>query len=251
MNRVSHLTTALLAVAAAVACSDDPTGPEGQGTVNFQLATTGTGATTGPQLAIEVTRGEDVIVISEVQLVARKIKLEQADGSCPSDIDDESEADDDCPTLRLGPMLLDPPIEEGADATFTVDVPAGTYDELMIQVHKPSNANEDAAFIAANPDFNGVSIRVVGTFNGTPFTFTTDLTQVITVDLDDPVVVEEDGEVGLTLLLDVRSWFLGTGGAVLLNPGSLSVQNRTIVEQNIRQSFHAFQDDDEDGEDDD
>jgi hypothetical protein len=248
MQRSSLLAGSLLA-ASALACSDGPAGPDETGTVVFQLATNGTGATTAPSLAVSVTRGPDVIVITDVQLVARKIKLEQDEGTCPADIEDDSEDGDECPPLRLGPLLLDPPVDEGADPIFNVDLPAGTYDELMLQIHKPTSNNEDAAFIAANPAFNGVSIRVNGTFNGTPFTFTTDLTQVIEIEFDEPLEVVADGEVGLTLLLDVGSWFLDQSGNALLDPAALSQQTRSQVEQNIRQSFHAFEDDDADGED--
>ena len=249
MQRSSWIPAVFLAAAVA-ACSDNPAGPEGQGTVVFQLATAGTGATSAPSLAVTVTRGTDVIVISDVQLVARKIKLDREDSSCPADIEEDPEEEAECPSLKLGPLLLDPPLEEGVSPTFTVDIPAGVYDELQLQIHKPAGSN-DAAFIAANPDFNGVSIRVNGTWNGTPFTFTTDLTQVIEIELEDPVTVEVDGETGLTLLLDVRGWFLDQGGVALLNPSNLTQQARSRIEQNIRQSFHAFQDDDEDGEADD
>ena len=248
MQRSSCLAGTLLA-AAALACSDGPAGPEGTGTVVFQLATTGTGATTAPSLAVSVTRGPDEIIITDVQLVARKIKLEQDEGNCPADIEDDSEDGDECPPLRLGPLLLDPPLDDGADPSFTVDLPAGVYDELMLQIHKPTSNGADAAFVAANPDFNGVSIRVNGTFNGTPFTFTTDLTQVVKIALTEPVEVVADGQVGLTLLLDVGSWFLDQGGNALIDPAALTQQDRSRIEQNIRQSFHAFEDDDADGED--
>lgn len=248
MQRSACLAGTLIA-AATLACSDGPAGPDETGTVVFQLATTGTGATTAPSLAVSVTRGPDVIVITDVQLVARKIKLGQDDGSCPADIEDDAEDGDECPPLRLGPLLLDPPVDEGADPTFTVDLPAGTYDELMLQIHKPTSTTEDAAFIGANPEFNGISIRVNGTFNGTPFSFTTDLTQVVRIALSEPVEVVADGAVGLTLLLDVGSWFLDQGGTALLDPAALSQQDRSRIEQNIRQSFHAFEDDDADGED--
>ena len=247
MQRSACLAGTLIA-AATLACSDGPAGPDETGTVGCQLATTGTGATTAPSLAVSVTRGPDVLVITDVQLVARKIKLGQDDGSCPADIEDDSEDGDECPPLRLGPLLLDPPVDEGADPTFTVDLPAGTYDELMLQIHKPTST-ADAAFVGANPEFNGISIRVNGTFNGTPFSFTTDLTQVVRIALSEPVEVVEDGEVGLTLLLDVGSWFLDQGGTALLDPAALSQQDRSRIEQNIRQSFHAFEDDDADGED--
>jgi len=248
MQRSACLAGTLIA-AATLACSDGPGGPDETGTVVFQLATAGTGATTAPSLAVSVTRGPDVIVITDVQLVARKIKLGQDDGSCPADPEDDSEDGEECPPLRLGPLLLDPPVDEGADPTFTVELPAGTYDELMLQIHKPTSNTEDAAFLGANPEFNGISIRVNGTFNGTPFSFTTDLTEVVRIALSEPVEVVEDGEVGLTLLLDAGSWFLDQGGTALLDPAALTQQDRSRIEQNIRQSFHAFEDDDADGED--
>ena len=246
MQRLAAMTSLVLA-AAVVACSD-PTGPEGEGTVVVQLATLGSGATNAPSLAVSVTRGENVIVIQEVQLVARKLRLEQDDAECDDEAE-EAELEEGCGSVRLGPVLLDPPLEEGADPEFTVDLPAGSYDRLHLQIHKPSNATGDAAFIAANPAFDGVSIRVTGTWNGTPFEFTTDLTQVLDVELEDPLVVEADGETAVTLLLDVGSWFLGTGGTTLINPSGLSQQNRSLIEQNIRQSFHAFEDEDGDGDD--
>ena len=250
MQRLAGMTSLVLAAAAA-ACSD-ATGPEGEGTVVVQLATVGTGAATAPSFAVSVTRGENVIVIEDVQLVARKILLEQDDGECDAEDEVEEpeaeEAGDECSTVRLGPVLLDPPLDEGVDPEFTVELPAGTYDRLHIQVHKPSNATGDAAFIAQNPTFDGVSIRVTGTWNGVPFTFTTDLTQVFDLELEYPLLVEADGETAVTLLLDVGSWFLGAGGTSLINPSGLSQQDRSRVEQNIRQSFHAFEDEDGDGE---
>ncbi len=254
MQRPSCLP-ALLVAAAALACSGNPAGPEGQGTVVFQLATTGAGATTSPALAVSVTRGNDEIVINDVQLVARKIKLERENGTCPDDEGEvegteDEEAEDQCPELKLGPVLLDPPLETGAEPTFTVDLPAGTYDELEVQIHKPTGRSADAAFLAAHPDFAGVSIRVNGTWNGVPFTFTTDLTQVLEIELDEPLVVVADGETAITMLLDVNAWFLDQGGGSLLDPRSLSQQARSRIEQNIRQSFHAFEDDDHDGDDD-
>jgi len=256
MQRSSWVPAVFLVVAAA-ACSDNPAGPEGQGTVVFQLATVGAGASSAPSLAVSVTRGTDVIVISDVQLVARKLKLERENGLCSDDEDEveeneneESEGDEDCPSLKLGPFLLNPPLTEGAAAEFTVNLPAGTYDELELQIHKPTSTSADQAFVLANPDFAGVSIRVNGTWNGAPFTFTTDLTQKVEVEFENPLVVAVGGETALTLLLDVRGWFLDQGGGTLLNPLTLTQQARSRVEQNIRQSFHAFEDEDHDGDDD-
>ena len=236
-----------LLLGAAVACSDS-TGPEDQGTVVLQLATTGTGSTTAG-LAIPVTVGGNTLIVEDVQLVARKIRLEQDDGNCSNDdpnedVEEEENEDEECPVLKLGPLLLDPPIGEGVVPEFTVTVPAGTYEGFQMQIHKPSNHNGDAALVAQHPEFAGVSIKVTGTWNGTPFTFTTDLTTVIEVEFDTPLVIEAEGETAMTLVLDVSDWFLAQGGAALINPLTLTQQTRSQIELNIRQSFHAFEDED-------
>lgn len=256
MQRSTLAVSAMLCATVLAACSNGSTSPNGDGHLRVQLATAATGAGLGPSLAdVSVTLGSDVIVISDVQLVARKIKLERAQGTCPTpDLSDSGAADeedsDECPNLKLGPMLLDPPLAAGAETSFTVDLPAGTYTELRLQIHKPSDNSKDAAFLAANPDFDGVSIKVIGTFNGTPFAFTTDLTAEVETEFAQPVVVIADGTTSLTLLLDVRGWFLSQGGTALLSPFGLDQQTRSQIEQNIRRSFHAFEDEDHDGEQD-
>ena len=252
MQRNTHVVPVLL-VAALAGCSNGSTGPNATGRLQFQLATTGTGATSSPALAeVSVTRGSDVIVVSSVQLVARKIKLKRANGTCATaDLSDAGQGDeadsDECPNLRLGPLLLDPPLGIGAATSFTIDLPAGTYTELRLQIHKPTNHNNDAAFLVANPSFAGVSMKVIGTFNGTPFTFTTNITAEVEIEFAHPVVVSSGGSTGLTMLLDVNGWFLNQGGAALLSPLALTQQTRSQVEQNIRLSFRAFRDQNHDG----
>lgn len=253
------VTTSLALLVAATGCSStspSDLGPSGR--VALKLSTTPAGGAAASLLApgITVTQGGDVLVITDVQVVARKIKLERENGSCPTPVvegsghDADEEGTDDCPNLRLGPMLLDPPIGEGVESSFTVDLPIGTYHELKMQIHKPTSSSTDAAFLALYPDFAGTSIKVTGTFNGLPFTFTTSLTAEVEVEFATPIVVTEGDVTSLTLRLDVRRWFEAQGDASLLNPLTLSQQDRQRVEQNIRASFHAFEDEDEDGVDD-
>lgn len=239
-----------------LACS---TGPSDTGRVTFQLSTGAavTGGGSGPQGSVSVTSGADVITVTRVRLVARKIDFEQAAGSCtppaPSS-GSESEAehsdpmDPECPELRLGPMLLDPPVSDGAESSFSVDLPAGTYREVEMQIHKPADANGDAVFLAAHPEFAGASIIVDGTWNGAPFSFSTALTTRIEVEFDAPIEVTAGGTTNVTLQMDVRGWFLAGGSGPLLNPLLLTQQARATVEQNIRTSFHAFRDQNCDGQ---
>jgi hypothetical protein len=243
---------ALLALFAG-ACGDS-VGPNATGRVVFHLAGQAGAPAPGAARAVTVTDGVDVLVITNVEVVARKLKLERADGSCPPS-DPASDGDDvntdDCPVLWLPPRLLVPSLNGGATALFAVDLPAGTYTELKVQIHKPTNSSRDAEFLVANPDFLGTSIRVTGTLNGEPFVFTTDLTTVVEVELEEPVVVTEDAPVSLTLAIDVGAWFLAADGVGILDPRAAGQQTRSRIEQNIRESFHAFEDDDEDGAPDD
>ena len=252
-------TAALFVALAGAGCSGTgATAPQGTGRLVFQLSTSPLGTPGGsPSFAdVTVSRGTDVIVISRVQLVARKLKLERLNGTCPTPVlsaaesggsDADSGDTPECPNLRLGPLLLDPPLTSGAQTSFSVDLPPGIYHELEMQIHKPTGSSADAAFLAANPGFAGVSIQVAGTFNSAPFTFTTDLTTEVEVEFAAPIEVKTAGTTSLTLQLDVRGWFLDQGGAALVSPLALTQQRRQRVEQNIRSSFSGFEDENQDG----
>lgn len=192
-----------------------------------------------------VTAGDDEIVLDYVGLVLRKVRLDGPEAaSCPED----AEGDSRCAELRLGPVLFDLPLDPGAEPVFTAVVPVGTYSGLKFQLHVPTNANEDADFVAANPDFAGISILVTGTYNGTPFRFASDLTEVEDVTLPETVEVTAEGELPVTLLVDAAGWFLSPGGAGLVDPEQANDGGpfESLVEQQIRASFRAFHDGDGD-----
>ncbi len=259
MRAVSNASTLLALLVAVAGCSSTSSNDLGAtGRVNLRLSTASTSASASSNLLsdVTVTQGSDVLVISNVEIVARKIKLEQQDGNCPAPVvespdgsskDADEDSTEECPNLSLGPVLLDPPLGDGAVSTFSVDLPAGTYDELKLQIHKPTSRSADVAFVTANPDFDGISIRVTGTFNGVPFTFTTALTAEVEVPFESPVVVADGGTTSVTMQLDVRSWFDAQGGGALVSPLNLTQQNRARIEQNIRSSFHVFRDENGDG----
>jgi hypothetical protein len=94
---------------------------------------------------------------------------------------------------------------------------------------------------------------VVGSFNGTPFVFTADLNAQQRLALAQPLVVAEAAtDVGVTIKVDVSNWFSdGAGGLVNPETANKGGPNDSLVKDNIRDSFHAFRDDDRDGEDDD
>ncbi len=196
-NSIVLVTTMLL-----VACGDAG-GPSSAGRqVAFHLATRPGAAAPvrGAALAEEVlTAGTDVIVVTGVQMVVREIELKRTGvAAC-----DTAQADDDCEELEIGPVLLDLPLGAGATREFTVAIDTGSYEKLEFEVHKPSSS-DDAAFVAANPLFDGVSIRMTGTYNGTPFIYTSDLDVEQERTLDPPLVVTETTGANVTMFVDLR-----------------------------------------------
>ncbi|MGH7699919.1 MAG: hypothetical protein ACREMJ_05315 [Gemmatimonadales bacterium] len=139
---------------------------------------------------------------------------------------------------------------------ITISAPAGMYDELEFDVHKPDELG-DGAFIAAHPEFADVSIRVRGTFSNdgarTDFTYLTDLNEEQEIELFPFLEVIEGEPVGVTLRLDVSTWFLDGSGTGLVDPATANKgqPNENLVRDNIRASIDAFRDDDHDGLDDD
>ncbi|HEY7502790.1 MAG TPA: type 4a pilus biogenesis protein PilO [Gemmatimonadales bacterium] len=237
-----RLALALLALA-LLGCSDD----SNLGDVRLQLASLDAASSSASVEAgqLVINAGDDEIVLDQVGLVLRKIRLEgPSTESCPED----GQGDSGCGELEFGPVLFELPLAEDAEGVLDALVPVGSYSGLKFQLHRPTNANEDADFVAEHPDYDDISIRVVGTYNGTPFTFTSDLTDVETVPFAGPVEVESEGPLPLTLLVQVAGWFAAEGGG-LVNPADANDGGplESVVERQIRESFRAFHDGDSNG----
>ncbi len=254
MSRTIRLAGAL-ALAATLGACDSSSGPANQGSqVQMNLATqaaVGVFPAGGPQLVgdpVEYNDGTNTLVISKVEMVVKEVELKRSEitTSC-----DSTASDDACEELESGPYLLDLPLSAGATSVVTVDVVPGTYDEFEFKIHKPEDDDSNAAFLAAHPDFEGISIRVTGTWNGAPFTFTSDLDAEQETDITPPLVVTETGTADFTLFVDIGTWFRD-GGNMLIDPSSANKggPNEGVVKNNIENSFQSFEDEDHDGEDD-
>lgn len=186
--------------------------------------------------------GSDTLIVTSAQIVLREIELQRSDlPNCD---------DDDCEEFEVGPVLVDLPLTPGVDHQFELDIPAGTYSEIEFDIHKVEDEPSDIAFLANHPEFDGLSIRVSGTFNGNAFLFESELGVEQELDLNPPLVVE-DGAAGtnITIFVAIDSWFRDQAGNVIdpetANQGG---DNESMVNENITDSFEAFEDDDEDGE---
>jgi hypothetical protein len=200
-----------------------------------------------------IALGNDTIILRSVEVVLREVELKRVEAAACDNV----VGNDDCEEFETGPILVALPLGNTATQTVvSVTAPAGMYDELEFEVHKPG-LPEDAAFLAANPTFDGVSIRVKGTFSQagsrSDFTFESDLNAQQEILLSPPLTVSEAQTANVTLRVDVANWFLNAAGAALVDPASANKgqPNENVVRDRIQASIDAFRDDDHDGHDDD
>lgn len=258
-----HSMTILAAAAATTlaACSSTNSGNGSAGTVGLNLATTPVARTAamvagpGVSLAPEtIADGTNTLIIDSAAVVLRKIELQSADttqGACNPN-DDSASSSDDCEEIKLDPILLDLPLGgTTAERKFSVEIPAGTYKEFEFKIHKLTGSSRDAALLAQHPEFANASIRLKGTFNGTPFTFLSDVEAEYEQELNPPLVIAAAGATDLTINVDLDSWFR-TNGTTLINPATANKgqPNESIVANRIKASFKGFEDKNRDGRED-
>lgn len=224
------------------ACDSTSSAREGL-SVSFSTKAPAAVAVADAPFAISVAEGANTLVITKAELVLRELELKLSSATtCAT-----GTVEDSCESLELGPMKIDLPTTDVVASPISVTVPAGTYHEIEFDIRRPGTDPADLAFVAANPQFNNVSIRVEGTFNGTPFTFTSQLDQEVQIDFNPPVTIT-DGTNNVTIGVDLRSWFRNAQG-VLINPATANPgqPNESPVTARIKASLRAFEDDDKSG----
>ncbi len=184
--------------------------------------------------------------ITSAQMTLSHIKLASGDVTCTdgdaneadeandqpdaNETDADDQDDNECPPIRVEPVQVNLPLDGTTKVILDALVPAGSYLGLRAELE---------------------SVNVVGVFTdagGTThaFTFTSDAHAEVSVDFATPITVAA-GTSNLTVDVDVGSWFRDAAGAIL-DPNNTA--NQEAIEHAIRASFHAFEDDNHDGDDD-
>jgi hypothetical protein len=257
------LASTTLALLFISACAESTTPAVGRAvTVSFASLSTAAGASfssateSGAQRSISASGGTDVLVIDKVQIVLSRLELVRAGASCTAtaaagdDVVDEHE----CTELSLEPMLVDLPINSTVANVISINVPAGSYSALEAKVRAlradGDQGRASKAFLTAHPDLAGLSVVVIGTFNGTPFTWRGAPRAEFEASFS-PALVVDAAPVNLTVHADVTTWFKTQSGT-LIDPATANAggSNAGVVAENVRRSFRAFRDDDRNGHDD-
>ena len=232
---------------------EEITRTELRGSVAVSFATqaaTGTPAPPPLRAAARVdtqVTGTDTLIVMSAKMVLREIELKTVETDA-CDVEPEPAG---CEEIELGPELVDLPLTSGAAQRFSVDIPPGMYSRIDFDVHKVESGDPlDDAFLMQHPEFDGLSIRVLGTFNSQAFAYETDLNNQQRLDVIPALTVTEGSVVNVTIRVDVDTWFRTAGGD-LIDPTSANkgAPNENEVKDNIIASLRAFEDDDRDGGD--
>lgn len=228
MNRFT-LAMCLIATAACTSGAKD------------QLSVSGrlTGAATDADAGVTADGGFQVapgIDLSRARVSVRRLRVEAKAAPDAGTKDGDGEV-----KIAEGPLLIDVSGDKLAGALenlVTTNIPAGSYDQLKVDVHRVDppapKGFEDLVSQRA-------SIILDGTVDGKAFTFVSGLEAELELETTFTVGA---GATNITLNLDASKWFVAADGT-RLDPNDPA--NKSAIEGNIRASFRAFQDDDEDG----
>jgi hypothetical protein len=219
----------------------------GSGTANVALsARAGTAASTAATAAGQQAQPLDLgngIIVTHLRVVLSEVKLE---GTASTDAGTGEEIE-----FKTAPVLLDlagASLDNGTTQQISLsNVKSGTYREIKFKIHKPSQSDSGVSADAALATMAGLnaSIIVEGTIDGSAnqvlFTSAVEAQQQ-----GEGTFNFAEGDHALTLNLDATTWF-GTASS-RLDPRVGG--NRSAIENNIKASFKAFQDDDHNGHED-
>ncbi|HEX9128486.1 MAG TPA: hypothetical protein VF850_04920 [Gemmatimonadaceae bacterium] len=244
----------IVALSTLAACSSDVTGTNKQ-PVRLSFTTNVTGAAaTGIRVSPDLSVGAaGDLILTKVQVVIGKIELNENDATnCVAEIEATGDAHahvgQECEDVSRDPVLVDIPVDAAVHSVINVPLAQGTYTKLEAKLEA---ARDNAtAFNTANPNLVGKSVRVEGTFKGTPFVFTSAVSAGLEMEFNPPLVIDAT-TMNATVTLDVAKWFLdGSGTVIDPNTATAGTSALQTIEDNIRRSFHAFEDNDESGVDD-
>ena len=210
MKRDYRVWTGLaLACGAALGCSQS-SAPHGSAPMSVSFMTrptTGAAASGTVVHAADVTTtdGPNTLTITRAQIVLSRIELRGTSAtSCDADNDnDDNDVNDQssgsghdhgCEALETAPMLTDLPVDSAVVSAFHADIPAGTYTALEAKLEPAQGHDNGAAtFLAANPTFTGVSVRVTGTYNGHAFVYNGAPQAHLEMEFNPPLTVADAG----------------------------------------------------------
>ncbi len=232
-----HAATAIAVVAmtALAACSDSTSArTSGASQLGFTTASSTTASGASAAL-VPITKNGHTLDLTQVTIVVERAQLKrQTADACRGD-DDEHDAkwsgrSESCAEVKVGPTLVDLPLDNSMVTIPTSVIPAGTFSQIEFRISLA---------------------RLIGTFDGKAFDVTFPVNAKAEIDFTTPLVVTDSTPTSITINVPITEW-LTNGDGSLVDPRTL-LTNPTVaaaVKARIAATFHAFEDNDHDGRED-
>jgi len=195
---------------------------------------------TGLQKSASLQSGH--LEITSAKMLIREIEFE-------SDLEDDNIPEDSL-EFETGPIVVNLNLNGTTTTIKEIEVDPGSYDEIEYEVHKPED-NEtppDPDFKIGTSGDERFSVIVEGLYDGQEFLYRSSENMEQEQELDQPLVIDGDTSINVTLSVDLSTWFVDALGNDL---DPTLEENRNAIDESIKRSFEAFEDDDSDGERDD
>lgn len=176
-------------------------------------------------------------------------------GDDGKDVEDDAEDDAkgdaeenrECPDFRLDAFIVNLPVDGSVSQQISADVPVGSYKQIKFKIHALGGEDSDAALITNRPELDRLSVLVKGTINGEAFTFSSRIEAEQELEFNPPMeIVEGSTEAGVTLAVDVSTWFSSDG--LIVDPRVADDSSaKEGIDRRVQASFRGFEDDDHDG----
>ena len=232
MYRFSLLFIGLLFVT-QMGCSSNPiSSVPTSGTIKISIKSISSGANTSASKV--VGKAAALATITSARVVIDRIRF-------------DSSVDDTLDFRFQEPFIQDLMADSNLYEIGTAQVPFGSYKKSRIKIHALDP--EDGTVYTQNPDLQNRSIFISGFLNGDPnlaFEFTSDLNEEQEREFNPFLILDENSpSTSIVLTIDIDAWFMD-GNGTPLDPSSPS--NKSIIEDNIKNSIDVFEDEDDDGE---
>jgi hypothetical protein len=208
---------------------------------------------TGGTVSLSFSSGSNLqkvnqdVQLTEVKILLKDIKLgKESDSKSGGENGDD---DSNYENVKEGPFVVSLNLT-GTTTDFAVsNLPAGIYDKLKFEIHKPGGSE-----VPPDPDFKDgddnslrYSVVVKGTIDGNSFVYKSKKSAHQHIRFEPPLEVIDNTNTNLTITVDPNTWFYEDG--MFLDPNDPA--NENDIDNNIKDSFNrCFKDNDHDGDDD-
>ncbi len=144
--------------------------------------------------------------------------------------------------FKTGPFVMYLGLNYFVNTIDTGYIPEGTYDKIKFEIHKPNN-NDPLPDPEFRDSLGNYSVIAKGRYNGLPFVYKSKKSAHQFLTFPDSIVVTAIGKTNVTLSVNPYTWFISNG--IYLDPNLPA--NENDIDNNIKDSFKAFKDDDKNG----